>query len=586
MAHMRNTTDSDGAAPEPALPAGPQAQSVGEEPALLQDSPDGWEAPSEPAPTPRPRGTGRWQRRLRRVSREHRAMALALLLSLGFHALLLSLKFGGDVLGLPGLAVPWLERRTEVPDLRVVLVPAPARAAEPAVKPDAKLPPRATIKAPVAARTTPALPVPPAPRPRPTAVANAPAAEPAAQADAAPAAVAAPAPAPVEAPAPAQEPDRALTEQTAEPAGVEVQPVDAPAPVVLATPVSPSPVIAAAPSASSPPPGPPASPDPGDAAREAQREEVARQEAARVEAARLETERQNAAQEARAQQEAQRQEAARQEAARVEAVRLEAERQTAARQVAAGLEAQREEAARRESARVEAAARQEAQREEAARQEATRAEAARLEAERQNAARQAADRLEAQQREATRQEAARVEAARQAAARQEAARVEAAQEETAKREAVLRAIGRQLDAEAAQRDAAAKAAPQANTLPLSLSTARRVRLWGRSDPNVELVQYAEAWARKIQFNTAVDTVRELAKRPHTQPLVTVAVRSDGSVESVTFVVTSGVAEVDETIRRIIESHAPYPVFQPALARQFDVIEIRRTWSFDSAIRLQ
>ena len=151
---------------------------------------------------------------------------------------------------------------------------------------------------------------------------------------------------------------------------------------------------------------------------------------------------------------------------------------------------------------------------------------------------------------------------------------------------MLRAIGRQLDAEAAQRDAAAKAAPQPNTLPLSLSTARRVRLWGRSDPNVELVQYAEAWARKIQFNTAVDTVRELAKRPHTQPLVTVAVRSDGSVESVTFVVTSGVAEVDETIRRIIESHAPYPVFQPALGRQFDVIEIRRTWSFDSAIRLQ
>ena len=100
------------------------------------------------------------------------------------------------------------------------------------------------------------------------------------------------------------------------------------------------------------------------------------------------------------------------------------------------------------------------------------------------------------------------------------------------------------------------------------------------------MQYAEAWSRKIQFNTAVDTVRELANRPHAPPLVTVAVRSDGSVESVTFVVTSGVPEVDETIRRIIESHKPYPAFPPALARQFDVVEIRRTWSFDIAVRLQ
>ena len=72
---------------------------------------------------------------------------------------------------------------------------------------------------------------------------------------------------------------------------------------------------------------------------------------------------------------------------------------------------------------------------------------------------------------------------------------------------------------------------------------------GRTDANVELVQYAEAWARKIQFNTPVETVRELAKRPHTNPMVTVAIRSDGSVESVTFVLSSGVAAIDEAIRQ-------------------------------------
>ncbi|MCL4744269.1 MAG: TonB C-terminal domain-containing protein [Burkholderiaceae bacterium] len=118
-----------------------------------------------------------------------------------------------------------------------------------------------------------------------------------------------------------------------------------------------------------------------------------------------------------------------------------------------------------------------------------------------------------------------------------------------------------------------------------MSTARRLRLWGRTDPNLELVRYAEAWERKIHLNTPVETVREVAQRPHVNPMVTVAIRSNGSVESVTFVLSSGVAEVDEAIRRIVQSHENYQAFPPALARDADVIEIRRTWSFDMAVRL-
>jgi TolA protein len=292
--------------------------------------------------------------------------------------------------------------------------------------------------------------------------------------------------------------------------------------------------------------------------QEAQRQEAQRQEVARAEAARLEAEREERARQAAAEREAQQREAARQDAARVETARLEDERQAAARRAAAELEAQQLELARQEEARAQAA--QQA----AARAEAQRLEAARLENERQDAA--------------------RAEAAQQAAARQEAARAKVDPAE-ARREAVLRAIGRQLDEEADQRDAAAAAVRAPNTLPYSLSTARRVRLWGRIDPNVELVNYAEAWARKIQFNTSVDTVRELAQRPHVPPMVTVAVRSDGSVESVSFVVSSGVAQIDEAVRRIIESQRPYTAFPPVLAREFDVVEIRRTWHFTDALRL-
>ena len=204
-----------------------------------------------------------------------------------------------------------------------------------------------------------------------------------------------------------------------------------------------------------------------------------------------------------------------------------------------------------------------------------------LETERKAAAQQEAVRQAAARQEIERGEAARLEAARQAAARQVAAR----EEQEARRDAARRAMGRQLDEEAARREAASLAAPPSPLLPATSSSARRGRLFGRTDANSELILYAEAWGRKIQLNMTIDIVREAAKQPHADPLVTVALRSDGSVESVTFVRSSGVAGIDEAIRRIVQSQAPYAQFSPGLAREFDVIEIRRTWTFDTAIRL-
>ena len=153
----------------------------------------------------------------------------------------------------------------------------------------------------------------------------------------------------------------------------------------------------------------------------------------------------------------------------------------------------------------------------------------------------------------------------------------AAQAETERREAARRAIGRQLDEEAARREAAAAAAGGLSSrLNPSSSGTRRGRLFGRSDANAELVLYAEAWARKIQLNMTLDMVRDAAKRPHTHPLVTVAVRSDGSVESVTIVTSSGVTEIDEAVRRIVHSQVPYEAFPPALARETTTVNGHRS----------
>jgi hypothetical protein len=340
------------------------------------------------------------------------------------------------------------------------------------------------------------------------------------------------------------------------------------------------------------------------ARQQAAQQEVERAQAQRAEAARLDAERQQAAVKEAARQEAARLEAARMDSQRAEAARREAESLHSAQQELARQEAMRQEAAQREAelrqaaqreAELRQAAQQEADRQEAMRLEATRveaqrAEALRKEAERRQAAqqegaRQEAARAAAQQAEAARQDAERLRAAQQAAAQSTPAPVEGANDAAERREARLRAIGRQLDEEAARRNAALAATPPSTMRSPSSSGIRRGRLFGRSDANAELVLYAEAWSRKIQLNMTFDMVREALRQPYTNPLVTVAIRSDGSVESVTFVLTSGVPAIDEAIRRIVQSQAPYQAFSPALAREFDVVEIRRAWYFDTAIRL-
>ena len=316
----------------------------------------------------------------RRMDREHRRLAVALLLSLLVHALLLTLVFEGQGLGLPGFGFPWRERRIEAPELRVVLAPAPGTAGTQAPAPAAAPAQQALIDRPVPREPAPPSSVPAAPAPEGKPAAMPPAARMTGEARPAHDVVARVAAA--KAPVRADKPDHASPAPVREPDIRDATPSAGAATVVPADPPVPTPVIAAAPDASNAESVTSAFPDasdrPPDATRqaeaqlEAQRQEVARQqEAARIEAARLQAEHQEAERRAVAQLDAQRQEAARQqEAARADAAREEAERQDAARQAAARQEAQRQEEVRQAAARQEARRQEEVRQQESARREA------------------------------------------------------------------------------------------------------------------------------------------------------------------------------------------------------------------------
>ena len=56
-------------------------------------------------------------------------------------------------------------------------------------------------------------------------------------------------------------------------------------------------------------------------------------------------------------------------------------------------------------------------------------------------------------------------------------------------------------------------------------------------------------------------------------------RSDGSLERVDLLDSSGYAVLDEAALKIVRMAAPYAPFPPALREKADKLEIIRTWDF-------
>ncbi len=114
---------------------------------------------------------------------------------------------------------------------------------------------------------------------------------------------------------------------------------------------------------------------------------------------------------------------------------------------------------------------------------------------------------------------------------------------------------------------------------------RRIAV-GFNERDLSLKMYVDSWRQKIERNGALNYPRSWADAVKVDPLVSVAVRSDGSVEDdVVIVQSSGRADMDEAVRRIVRVNARYSPFPPQIAERYDVIVIRRVWHFDDTLKL-
>ncbi len=69
-------------------------------------------------------------------------------------------------------------------------------------------------------------------------------------------------------------------------------------------------------------------------------------------------------------------------------------------------------------------------------------------------------------------------------------------------------------------------------------------------------------------------------------LLSVSIRADGSVEKVGVQRSSGHKVLDEAAVRIVKMAAPYAPFPPDIRKDYDIIEITRTWKFERSDRVR
>ncbi|MEN9356570.1 MAG: hypothetical protein RL695_741 [Pseudomonadota bacterium] len=113
----------------------------------------------------------------------------------------------------------------------------------------------------------------------------------------------------------------------------------------------------------------------------------------------------------------------------------------------------------------------------------------------------------------------------------------------------------------------------------------RKKFIGARATEYRFAQYEEDWRQKVERIGNLNYPAAARGKLYGTLVVTVEIRSDGNIESITLDRSSGKKLLDEAAIRIIRQSAPFPSF-PASLSDVDIIGITRTWSFTNEDRIQ
>ncbi len=113
------------------------------------------------------------------------------------------------------------------------------------------------------------------------------------------------------------------------------------------------------------------------------------------------------------------------------------------------------------------------------------------------------------------------------------------------------------------------------------------RFIGARAEEYRFARYVEDWRLKIERvgnNNYPEAARQ--RKLYGNLLLSVSIRSDGSLENVEVLRTSGSRILDAAAVKIVEMSAPFAPFPPDIKRDTDVLAITRTWMFTKADSLE
>jgi protein TonB len=114
----------------------------------------------------------------------------------------------------------------------------------------------------------------------------------------------------------------------------------------------------------------------------------------------------------------------------------------------------------------------------------------------------------------------------------------------------------------------------------------RVKNLGTRAEEYRFARYVEDWRIKIERVGTLNYPESARGKLSGRLMLTVRVRSDGSVERVEIDRPSGHRVLDDAARRIVRMAEPFAEFPPDIRREYDVLEITRTWIFTSSNQLE
>ena len=107
----------------------------------------------------------------------------------------------------------------------------------------------------------------------------------------------------------------------------------------------------------------------------------------------------------------------------------------------------------------------------------------------------------------------------------------------------------------------------------------RKKFIGARAQEYRFAQYVEGWRQKVERIGTLNYPDAARGRLYGSLLLSVTIRSDGTVERVGVHRSSGHKVLDDAALRIVKMAAPYAPFPPDIRKDYDVIEITRTWTF-------